>query len=103
MAATVKAGKGRNNNLKRPPMVVDVSERSEPEAAMFAGLERMRVATLEADPRAFDVYRRYLDSDVLFSQFDMALVQYAFFGSFIMHPEKFGSRLTIDFRHMSRC
>ena len=34
----------------------------------------------------FPIYDRYIDSDVVFSQFDMALVQIAFFASVVVFP-----------------
>ena len=35
----------------------------------------------------FEVYHEYMESDLIFSQTDMALVQIAFFASVIMFPK----------------
>lgn len=41
--------------------------------------------------QTFPVYERYMKSHLLFSQFDMALVQMAFFASIIVFPRQFGA------------
>ena len=37
--------------------------------------------------QTFSIYQKYMTSDVIFSQFDMAMVQSAFFASVVVFPE----------------
>ena len=41
----------------------------------------------------FDYFNKYVDSKLVFSNFDMALVQSAFFASIITFPEQYGCGL----------
>ena len=38
----------------------------------------------------FHIYKKYLQSESIFTQFDMCLVLLAFFGTFVIYPEMFG-------------
>ena len=44
----------------------------------------------------FELYHRYINSDIAFSQMDMAMVQAAFFASFTAFPDKFGAEHATD-------
>merc|ERR1711963_289085 len=58
--------------------------------------------------KSFSIYDQYLKSDVIFSQFDMAMVQIAFFASVVVFPQKYGVPESCsiesfdDFLHMWR-
>jgi len=58
--------------------------------------------------KSFPVYDQYLKSDMIFSQFDMAMVQVAFFASVVVFPQKYGVPESCpiesfdDFLHMWR-
>ena len=44
----------------------------------------------------FELYNRYISSEVAFSQMDMAMVQAAFFASFTAFPDHFGAQHATD-------
>ena len=52
--------------------------------AFLEGIKDFRTRVFK-DTR-FVIYDKYMESDVVFSQFDMALVQIAFFASVVVFP-----------------
>ena len=71
-------------------------------------LENLRqIREDEFNGAKFDAYEKYVKSETLFSQFDMAMVQGAFFAGLVAYPKSFGvanaSRYcTVFFVHENR-
>ena len=73
-------------------------------------LDQAMLASVRGHPnsqRNHEIHEEYIKSETVFSQFDMALVHIAFFGSVVVFPERFGAGKCTDesfecFLHMWR-
>jgi hypothetical protein len=80
--------------LEKLPSQKQVSRKTQLDQVLFENLSQIKDRKFKG--KHFELFHRYVNSEVAFSQMDMALVQAAFFASFTAFPDDFGAQHATD-------
>ena len=80
--------------IEKLPPITDVRRKLYLDGILFQNLSDIKEAQFKE--KRFELYEKYINSEVAFSQMDMALVQAAFFASFTAFPDHFGAQHASD-------